>query len=385
MRTADAGLCESTLKVVRVALVDRDDGSTRLVGSVWKNETRRLPSFEPDAEFKPLRLFIGHRRLREERLDRLRIMDVVLGRVPGNDTEEKRFGEIDTEDGGVVVRVAMHRLREDLDIVEPGDRYAFEKVLDMSVAALPRVGIRLLIQAEKLIVEGRLMRPRQLLVLHEIFREVPGLRRHFRPAEAGLDEAIGGLEILIQQKAGRHERLPDGVDMLARLLLRKIRRETEGIHPATKEGRQCVLVFTVRKPAHDRARGGALDLAARPRDALPQDADDREPLVVSRMVFRLPGWHFPQRKLIDDILGCDQRLLRGERQLETRKFAVAFLRLGVVAFQAVFSRELGKYFLPGCFRRLSECRDERESKVADQVADHLERGRDAVGAFFPRH
>ena len=131
----------------------------------------------------------------------------------------------------------MHRLREDLDIVEPGDRHAFEKVLDMSVATLPRVGIRLLIQAEKLIVEGRLMRPRQLLVLHEIFREVPGLRRHFRPAEAGLDEAVGGLEILIQQKAGRHERLPDGVDMLARLLLRKIRRETEGIHPATKEGR----------------------------------------------------------------------------------------------------------------------------------------------------
>ena len=54
----------------------------------------------------------------------------------------------------------MHRLREDLDIVEPGDRYAFEKVLDMSVAALPRVGIRLLIQAEKRVVEGRLMRPR---------------------------------------------------------------------------------------------------------------------------------------------------------------------------------------------------------------------------------
>ena len=64
------------------------------------------------------------------------------------------------------------------------------------------------------------------------------------------------------------------------------------------------------------------------------------------MVFRLPGWHFPQRKLIDDILGRDQRRLRGERQLETRKFAVAFLRLGVVAFQAVFSRELGKNFLP---------------------------------------
>ena len=87
VRTTNASLRESALKVVRVALIDRDDGSTRLVGSVWKNETRRLPGFEPNAEFKPLRLFIGHRRLREERLDRLGIMDVVLGRVAGNDTE----------------------------------------------------------------------------------------------------------------------------------------------------------------------------------------------------------------------------------------------------------------------------------------------------------
>ena len=306
-------------------------------------------------------MVIRHRRLGEERLDRLRIMDVVFRGVAGHDPEQEGFGEIDAEDGGVVVRVPIHRLRMDRDVIEAGHGHAFEKVLDVAVAALPRVSVRLFVEAKIFEVEGRLVRSLQLLVLDEMAGEVPGLRRQLRPAEAGFDEAIGGLEILIQQKAGGDEGLPDGVDVFARLLLGEIRRETERVHPAAKEGRERVFVFAVREAAHHGAGGGALDLAARGGDAVAQDADDGEPLVVGGLDLRRGRRHFPEGELIDDVLGRDEGGHVGEGNLEALEFAVALLGPGVVALQAVLVEERRKPFLPERFRGRSEGRGEQEA------------------------
>ncbi len=218
------------------------------------------------------------------------------------------------------------------------------------------------------------MRSRQLLVLDEVTIEVPGLRGYLRPAEARLDEAIGGLEILIQEKARRDERLSNGVDVLARFLLREIRRETERVHAATEERRERVLVFSVRQPPHHRARGGARDLAARPGDALAQHADHREPLVVGRLRLRLARRHFPQRELIDDIFGRDQRRFVGERKLEALEFAVALLGLGVVTLQAIFFHERGQHFLRGGLRGVGERRKECEAKGDGPDFRHRDHG-----------
>jgi hypothetical protein len=73
----------------------------------------------------------------------------------------------------IVMRIAVQRLRVDLDVVEAGDGHALEKILDVPVAALPRVGVRLLVKAEILVVEGSLVRSRQLLVLQEVAVEIP--------------------------------------------------------------------------------------------------------------------------------------------------------------------------------------------------------------------
>ena len=95
------------------------------------------------------------------------------------------------------MRVAVHRLRQDLDIIEPRHRHAFEKVFDVAVAALPRVGVRLLVKAQIAVVEGGFVRPGELLVLDKVARKAPDLRRRLGPAETGLDETVGRLEILV--------------------------------------------------------------------------------------------------------------------------------------------------------------------------------------------
>ena len=51
------------------------------------------------------------------------------------------------------MRVAVHRLRVHLDVVEPRLRHAFEKILDVTVTALARIGVRLFVEAEKLEIE----------------------------------------------------------------------------------------------------------------------------------------------------------------------------------------------------------------------------------------
>ena len=101
--------------------------------------------------------------------------------------------------------VAVQGRRFDLDIVKSGDRHALAEVLDVTVAALAGVGVRLFVKVEVAEVEGGLMRARELFVLEEVLIEGPGLRRGGRLAEAGLDEAVGGLEILVDQEAGGHQ------------------------------------------------------------------------------------------------------------------------------------------------------------------------------------
>ena len=236
------------------------------------------------------------------------------------------------------MRIAVHRLGQHLDVIEPGHRYALEKIFDVPVSALPRIGVRLLVQAEVTEIEGGLVRTLQLLVLDEMPLEVPGLRLQRRPTQTGFDQTVGGLEILIQQEARRDERLSDRVDALARLLLRKIRGEAKGVDPPAEQRCERIFILPVREPTHQGLRGGARDLAARRRNTLTEDADDGEALVVARLRFLL-GRHFPKGELIDDILGGNQFRLGGERQLEQLQVTVALLNDRVVALQAVLVEE----------------------------------------------
>ena len=93
--------------------------------------------------------------------------------------------------------VAMQGRRLDLDVVEAGDRHALPEVLDMAVAALTGVGVRLFVDIEVAEVEGALMRARQLFVLDEVLVEGPGLGRGGRLTQAGFHKTVGRQEVLV--------------------------------------------------------------------------------------------------------------------------------------------------------------------------------------------
>ena len=74
------------------------------------------------------------------------------------------------------------------------------------------------------------------------------------------------------------------------------------------------------------------------------------------------GRHFPQRELIDDILGHDQVGHLAERELETLEIAVTLLGHGVVTLQAVFVQKREKHFLRRRFLGFGANRGENEAK-----------------------
>ena len=149
-------------------------------------------------------------------------MDVTFRDVAGHDAKDERLREVDAEDDGIVMGVAMQGRGLDLDIIEARDRHALPEVFDVAVAALTGVGVWLLVDIEVAEVEGALMRARQLFVLDEVLVETPGLRRGGRLAQAGFDEAVGGQEILVDQETGSDQRLADRVQVAGGLFLGEI-------------------------------------------------------------------------------------------------------------------------------------------------------------------
>jgi len=240
------------------------------------------------------------------------------------------------------MRVAVHRLRLDRDVVQTGNRYALQEVLDVAVTTLPRVGVRLLVEAKISEVERRPVGPLQFLVLHEAPVEAPALRRRRGPAEPQVDQATRRLEILVEEETRGDERLPDGVEVLAGLLLGKIGREPERVHPPPEQRREGVLVFAVRQTPHHGAAGRPLESAARGSDVIPQKPDDREALLVGGLPLGLRRRHLAQCELVHDVLGVDQRGLGRQRQPEAHELAVTLERLLIVALQAVTPRETGE-------------------------------------------
>ena len=212
------------MELVLVALIHCDDRGARFVGAVREDEAWGLSGLEPDAELERRGFVIRHSGAGEQGLDGLRVMDVALGDVAGNDAEDERLREVDAEDLRIIVRVAMHRLCFDFEIVEASDGHALQEVFDVAVAALARIGVRLLVDVEVAEVEHLFVRALQLFVLHEVLVEVPLLRFHDRLAETGFHHPVRGLEVLIHKETGGHERLPDRVHVLHRFLLREIRR-----------------------------------------------------------------------------------------------------------------------------------------------------------------
>ena len=91
VRATNPGAADLFLKLVFVALVDRDDGSAGFKRTVRKNETRSLPRLEPDAEFKPGGIVIRQNGAGEQRLDGLRVVDVTSCDIPRHDAEDERF------------------------------------------------------------------------------------------------------------------------------------------------------------------------------------------------------------------------------------------------------------------------------------------------------
>ena len=157
VRTTDARGADRRRELFRVALVDRHHRGARFIGTIWENEARGLARFEPDAELQPGRYVVGYHAAGQQWLDGLRVMDVTLRDVAGHDAEDEGFREVDAEDDGIVMGVAMQGRRLDLDIIEAGDRHALPEVLDMAVAALTGVSVRLFVDIEVAEVEGALM------------------------------------------------------------------------------------------------------------------------------------------------------------------------------------------------------------------------------------
>ena len=266
-------------------------------------------------------------------------MDVAFGDIARHDAEDEGLGEVDAEDGGIVMRVAMHGRGLHFEVVEAGDGHAFQEVLDVAVTALARVGVRLLVEIEVAVIEGAFVRALQLLVLHEVAVEFPILRFHRRFAETCLDETVRGLEILIDEEAGGHERLADGVHVLGGLLLRKIRREAQCVHAAAKQHRERVLILAAGKTAHHRAAARGLKFRMCGHCAVTQRPDHREALVVLRLI-RLLRWHFLQRELVDDVTRLNEIRDGLQRQRERVKSTVPLLHIRIMALQAVFAEEL---------------------------------------------
>src|SRR5690606_2980329 len=94
----DSGAGDIALKLVFVTFVDFQNGSARFVGAIRKDETRRLPRLEPDLEFQPRWLFVRDNAHGEKRFDRLRVMDVPLCHIAGDNADTEGFGKIDPED-----------------------------------------------------------------------------------------------------------------------------------------------------------------------------------------------------------------------------------------------------------------------------------------------
>ena len=266
-------------------------------------------------------------------------MDVALGDVARHHADDEGLREVDAEDLGVVVRVAMQRLGLDVDVIHSGDGHALLEVLDVSIAALARVRVRLLVEIEVAIVEHVLVRPAQLLVLHEVAVEAPLLGLHRRFAQTCLDQAIGRLEVLIHEEAGGHQCLANRVDVMTGLLLREIRRQAQRVHASAKQSRQRSLILTAGETAHHGATAGALELASGGQRAIAQRTNHRQTFVITRLI-RLLWRHLLQRELVDDVLRLNEFSLRLQRQLKGLILAVALLHRRVMTLQAVFAEEL---------------------------------------------
>ena len=183
------------------------------------------------------------------------------------------------------------------------------------------------------------MRARQLLVLEEVLVEAPGPGGGRGLAQAGLDETVGGEEILVDQEAGGHQRPADRVQMLRGLLLGEVGGQPEGVHAPAEERLQRAFIFAVGQPSQDRPGARALQRGLGRRGAFAQGADGREAFLVGRLVGLLRR-HLAQRQLVDDVAGLDHPGQGLQRQLELVERAVALVDLGVMAFQAVAVQEV---------------------------------------------
>ena len=168
------------------------------------------------------------------------------------------------------MRVAVHRLGVDFNVVKSRDRHAFQKILDVSVTALSRIRVGLFVETKVLEVEDALVRAGQFFVLPEVVGEVPRLWLHRGFAKTSLHQPRGGLKVLVQQKARRHQGLADRVHVMAGVVLWEIRGQSQRIDAAAKQCRQRDFIFAIGKPTHHGASARAFELVARLLDAVSQ-------------------------------------------------------------------------------------------------------------------
>ena len=132
------------------------------------------------------------------------------------------------------MRVAMHRLCFNFNVVETGDWDALKEIFDVGVTTLAGIGIGLLVEIEEAEVEDVSVCTLKFLVLDEVTVKTPLLRLQHGFPEAGFHQAIRRLKVLIHEETGRHEGSADGVDMLTRFFFRKICGQPERVHTSTK-------------------------------------------------------------------------------------------------------------------------------------------------------
>ena len=147
------------------------------------------------------------------------MMQFADARVARNNAESKWFGEIHPKNVGIVVRVAMHGMRQHLHFVNAIGVDSLREALQPGIATFVIHRVRNFVNAEVTIVVDVLVRKAELLPLVKVVFELPLFYlRLFSLAQCFLDYEISSLEIVIEQKTGSDQNVTKSVDVLGGLV-----------------------------------------------------------------------------------------------------------------------------------------------------------------------
>ena len=325
-----------------VFLCDFSESQAAVGHSIGKNESRLLPLFQPGPHRVPLRFSIRDRHFPELRLDRLRMMKFADARVARNNAESKWFGEIHPKNVGIVVRVAMHGMRQHPHFVNAIGVDAFREALQPGIATFVIHRVRNFVNAEVTIVVDVLVRKAELLPLVKVVFELPLFYlRLFSLAQCFLDHEISSLEIVIEQETGSDQNVTKRVDVLGGLVAGKAARRAKRINAAGEKIFQSVEILALIQSAEDSLSTRAFESFRDVSNFGSQRGNNGRSLFGSWLV-RFWRRHLFEIKLIDDFLNCDEFFEIIDRKRQLIETPLALLGEIVMTLEAVIRKKIGR-------------------------------------------